>query len=146
MPPPIATQITCERSGHWASQLRCVAAERLARITLVMRETRSPAECLEALAEAPGSAVWIAWTPNQAQACARLLYQIERRFPAARVVMLAAPSERRHEPLWRSLGAHDAAYALWELGASLEASLRHVERGAPKRSSPLEEALGRLPW
>jgi hypothetical protein len=132
--------IVCERNGHWAARLRQTLALPSGRL----RETRTPAHCLEALAAAPASLVLVELPAGREEAALELISRVEREFPPARSVVLAERGLERLETAARELGAIHFAVAPRDLRPLAELARRMFQRSTPPTASLEDEIYSEL--
>lgn len=146
-----AALIVCERSGAWAAAWRQSWSRQVDRRTLQLPavrcvETRSGAECLESLADAPAAFVLVELTAASRQQSLALLSQIMLR---SRQAVVAVAAERRLAPYeWRvrELGAAHFLMSPRELPALCRMVERHATR-ASEIDLELEDRIwAELPW
>lgn len=139
---PQAQWIICEQTGRWAALLRpMVAGWRPA-----WREVRSPGECLNALADAPGSLVTLELVPARLDAALDLLTTVQSEFSLARVVVVAARELAGYESLARELGALVFATSPRRLAPVVMAAQRHLGSVMGGERTLVEQIRAELPW
>ena len=98
--------ILSERTGSWARLFRKALADVAGETRGVMiRETRSIAECRESLNQWPASVVGIELASSNLDAAMEFMAEVATRFRAARILALASHEQRAYEGLARELGA-----------------------------------------
>jgi len=132
--------IVCERSNRWAVALRRAMPE------VALRETRTLDECRAELDLAPAGVVAVEFTAVRADETAAFIVEVARRFPSARIVVLADRGLAANEWLLRELGAAAWTDSPRELAAIVEVTRRHLESAAAPRPGLREQMLARLPW
>jgi hypothetical protein len=146
-----ATLIVCERNGAWAAAWRqswSRRAEQRASSLPDVRclETRSGAECLERLADAPAAVVLVELTAASSERSLSLLSQIAL---CSRQALAVVAAERQFAPYeWtiRELGAVHFLVSPRELPALCGLVERHAAR-APEIELELEDGIwAELPW
>jgi DNA-binding NtrC family response regulator len=128
--------IVCERTGRWAAALRSAWSPPRG----WLRETRSSAECLEALDAAPASLVLVELLAGDAADGLELLAAIDRRHPLARSAVVAQRGLERLEPLARELGAIHFTVVPRDVRPLVRLVERALE-GTPPPELPLVERL-----
>jgi hypothetical protein len=112
-------------------------------------ETRSAAECLEALGRAPAAVVALELTAGNREAMLNLLVALDARFPHARTAVLAARSMRGYRWLLHELGAVCVICSPWRLATLVDMVSRQVA-AQPCRTDlaldQVEEIWESLPW
>ncbi len=146
-----ATLIVCEQSGGWAAAWRQSWSRRAACRSSPLPavrclETRSGAECLERLADAPAALVLVELTAASSERSLSLLSQIAQCSRQALVVVAAERRLARCERLVRELGAVHFLVSPRELPALCGMVERHAAR-APEIESELGDRIwAELPW
>lgn len=100
-PPPPVALVVLERRGEWAAPLRSVVSG----LAVPVRETRSPAECLEVLAQHPASVVAVELGRGRLPLINTLVHEGPERFPAVRWVVLSRRGPELAVARWLELGA-----------------------------------------
>lgn len=138
--------LVCARTSRWVAALR----PRLDGY-LDLAETRSPRECLNALAEAPASLV--AWESNVARLSEAIeaLGEMERRYPLARLVALcdevsAQASAVLSEEWLREAGAVHVVRSPLDAEVIVKLARRHAARLPEARRDWAERVWEELPW
>lgn len=132
--------ITCERTGRWAVALRRAMPE------IVLRETRTAAECGDELAAAPASVVAIEVSAARLDEAAAFVADLAGRYPSARVVVVAERGLAQYEWLFRELGAAAWTDSPRDLAAVVAIARRHLAEAASPAPGIREQILARLPW
>ncbi len=150
-----ATLVVCEYSGQWAHKLRLLLddapadnpteadSSRAHKPRIV--ETRSTAECLDALCTFPAAFVAIELTEGNCDATLDLLATLNARRPDARAAVVAARSMRPYRWLLHELGAVCLVFSPWQLPVLAEMARRHGD-GLPRPADLAEEIWEQLPW
>ncbi len=134
--------VVCERTGKWAVAI----ARHLAADADDIHQTRSLEECWEALAKWPASLAVLELIAANVEPLVRRLADLDRRFPAARAIVVAARSLAAYENLAREAGAiHfetsprrlDAVAAIWR---------RHRDAAPRRTMNTPPRILAGLPW
>jgi hypothetical protein len=137
-----AQVILCEKSGRWAAALRRALGQQ----TVPVAETRSLAQCGEALRTAPASLVALEVTGTNLEAAVSLIVHARREHPAARIGALLDDGAEPVEMLLREAGAVDVLHATRDAPRLAGLALRHLAL-APRPELPLREQIAeRLPW
>lgn len=139
---PQARWIICEQSGRWAALLRPMVAGWRAS----WREVRAPAECLEALTEAPTSFVTLELSPPRIDAGLDLLAAIQTGFPRACAAVVAARELAEYECLTRELGAVVFETSPRRLAPLVAAARRRFEAAGNDERTLVERIRADLPW
>ena len=126
-----ARLITCERSGRWAAALRRELAGGAVRVY----ETRSLAECWEALAEPPAAFVVVELTAAGVEELLRRMVRLGRDFPRARVAVVADRPLAGYEWLLRSSGAVHFTCSPRQFGPMAQLACRHLAQVPPPQQS-----------
>jgi DNA-binding LytR/AlgR family response regulator len=132
----------CERSGTWAVALRAALADAGVRV----HETRTLAECWEALDKAPASFLVVEMTAGNAAELIGRLARARRDFPLARVAVVAERAMRRLEWLVREAGAVDFTCSPRRLAPLAQTACRHLAAAPAPPQSFVEQVWARLPW
>jgi hypothetical protein len=134
--------LVCERGGQWAGALR----RELARSGVEVGETRSLAECWDALAASPASFLVVELARAGAEDLLGRMARRERDFPLARVAVVADRSLAHWQWLLREAGA--VHFTCWprQLGVVAELACRHLA-GVPAPPQRLTDRIwAGLPW
>lgn len=134
--------IFCERSGGWAAALR----RELGSPTFAQRETRSLAECREALAEFPESLVAVELSSTNLEPALEWLAALPAAFPRARAIALAERGLEQHEFIVREFGCLAFTASPRELGPIAALIRRYFEQLPRPAMSWQEQIHARLPW
>lgn len=142
---PTAKLLVCERSGRWAVALR----RELAASSVRVWETGTIGECQRELLENAASFVVVELLADNAKsfdAVLRLLTDVHRRFPAARVAVVGEPVASDCEAALREAGAVHVGDSLRRAGLLARLALRHMA-GVPRPPQTLTERIrANLPW
>lgn len=118
-----ASLIVWERTGQWASRLRrtpqCPQP--------ALREVHSGEELLWRLEQSPASLAAIEFQPSHAGRIAERLWDIERRFPRARSVVLSDRAWESFAPMLIEAGARAFVTTERQLEALVRLVNRHLE-------------------
>lgn len=141
-----ACVIVCEKTGSWAAAIRREPGNR----GLLIRETRSLADCWVEVAVSPESLVAVEATRANLATLVSGLLQLSRQHPHARAVVLAARSMRRCEWIVREASAAHVLFSTRQIGILVRLAHRHLTE-RQRASSQLDEDLRalifkRLPW
>jgi hypothetical protein len=136
-----AKLIVCERTGRWAVALRRELAESGVRVW----ETRTLADCRDELVENPASFAVVELGTNLG-GLLRLLASQPRRFPAARLAVVANRSQADYEPLIREAGAVHFLCSPRKAGLLARLACRHLAQVPPPQQSFAERIWASLPW
>jgi hypothetical protein len=136
-----AKLIVCERTGRWAVALR----RELADVGVRVWETRSLADCRDELVENPASFAVIELGRNTA-GLLRLLASQSRRFPAARLAVVADRSQADFEWLMREAGAVHFLCSPRQIGLLARLACRHLAQAPAPQQSLTERIWSSLPW
>ena len=142
-----ARLIVCERTGRWAVALR----RELPEGADFVQETRSLAECFEALGGDPAGPVAASFAVIELTAAGvdellGRMARLQRDFPLARIAVVAPRAMAAYEWLFREAGAVHFTSSPRQLGPLAKAARRHLA-GAPVRQQSLAERLwSSLPW
>ncbi|MHB1033527.1 MAG: hypothetical protein ACYC35_01600 [Pirellulales bacterium] len=134
--------LVCERTGKWAVAL----AGELADDAEDIHQTRSLEECWEALARCPASLAVLELTKANAEALIRRLADLDRRFPQARAIVVAARSLAAYENLAREAGAIHFETSPRRLGAVAATWRRHRDALPERKMNTPARILAGLPW
>lgn len=137
-----AAIVVCEADGTWAALLR----RELGDDSHALRETRSPAECVEVAANSAGGVVVCELDENRIDDTLALLLEIAIRFPAYRVVIVAKREFAYLEPLVRELGAIYMITSPRQLRAVVDLTRRHLARVELPSQTITERVWDNLPW
>ena len=129
--------LVCERGGQWAGALR----RELAPSGVEVHETRSLAECWDALAASPASFLVVELTRAGAEELLGRLARRERDFPWAEVAVVAARALAQWQWLVREAGAVHFTCSPRQLGVLAELACRHLA-GVPRPRSGSPTAFG----
>jgi DNA-binding NtrC family response regulator len=149
-----APLIFCERSGQWAAAWRIAWRRRLRgaepRADIRVRETRSAAECLEAIESAPAAFVVLELTAADCDRALDLLFEISTRYRGAAAAVAAERTTKHYEWLAREMGAVHVLVSPRELPSLVGMVERFAERFAarfPQRELEFEDRVwASLPW
>lgn len=134
--------ILCERSGAWA----CAVTRHLPD-DVRLRQTRGLGECAAELAEFPTSLLALELTRQNFAGVLALLSAVGRKFPQARVVILAQRELGDYEWLFREAGAIHFTSSPRELAGLPGLVRRHFRRvPAPPATSLAAQVWDALPW
>ena len=136
-----AKVIVCERSGRWAVALRRELAEAGVRVW----ETRTLADCRDELVENPASFAIVELASNLA-GLLRLLASQRRRFPAARLAVVADRSQADYQWLLREAGAVHFLCSPRQVGLLARLACRHLAQAPPPQQTLAERIWSALPW
>lgn len=142
--------IFCERNGQWAAAWRIAWDRRLRRgessVEIRVRETRSPAECLEAIEAAPAAFVLVELTAANGERTLDLLFEIASRHRYAATAVAADRSLRGYELAARELGALHFLVSPCEL-PGLASMVERFAARAPQGELEFEDRVwASLPW
>jgi hypothetical protein len=138
----LARLIVCERTGRWE-----IALSRELRGSRTRAcQTRTLAECRDMLAEYRSSFLVLEVTRSNLDLLLRRLPEIERRFPAARVAVVAEREMARCEFLLREAGAIHFTTSARRLQAIAIAAQRHLNQLPRPELSLVETIWDTLPW
>jgi hypothetical protein len=137
-----AKLIVCERTGRWAVALRRELADTSTRI----HETRTIADCWQALEEAPSSFLLVELTAANAEGLLRKVVRLQRDFPLARLAVVADRCLAACEWLMREAGAVHFACSSRELGPLSSVIIRHLAQAPAPRQTLVERIWAGLPW
>jgi len=138
----VSPLIFCERTGMWALAWR----KSLRATSVRLIETRSPAECLERLAETPAAAVSLEWRAENAESTCEILVRCNDEFPAALAIVTADRGLADAEALAREAGAAWFVTSTRQLPALAAVVCRHLARQPLAALSLRERIWGQLPW
>lgn len=133
--------IICESTGRWAVALRRELAGRRE-----VYETRSVAECFEALAKAPASFAIVELSRGNAEALAARVADLERDFPLARLAVVASGELADYQWLMREAGAVCFVTSPRRLAPLAEAACRHLDQAPTPQQTLVERIWDELPW
>jgi hypothetical protein len=136
-----AKLIVCERTGRWAVALRRELTETGVRVW----ETRTLADCRDELVENPASFVVVELGAN-VERVLRLLASQQRRFPAARVAVVAERSQADYDSLLREAGAVHVVCSPRHVGLLARLACRHLAEAPAPQQSLAERIWTGLPW
>jgi hypothetical protein len=134
--------IFCERTGEWARAVR----QALADSTVVIRQTRSLAECRQAAGEFRSALVVLEFAPQQLDGAIALLLELERDCPSHRAVVVAPRSLTAYEWLAREAGAVGFATSTREAGSLADVARRFLDNQPPEELELAERIWSSLPW
>jgi hypothetical protein len=109
-------------------------------------ETRSLAQCGEALCSAPASLVALEVTSVSLDAAVSLIVRTRRECPAARFVVLLDAGVESAESLLREAGAVDVLHATRDAPRLAGLAQRHLALAPRQEFSLREQIADRLPW
>lgn len=132
----------CERSGAWAVALRREAAPQ----GLRLYETRSLADGWAMLEQSPAGFLVAELTLANADALLARMAGLERRFPRARVAVVAERSLADYEGLLREAGAAWFATSPRELKPMVTLVQRHLQRAPLPPRDFTQQVWDSLPW
>jgi hypothetical protein len=138
-----ARLLVCEKSGEWAAALRRSAAELAA--SHVVGETRSLAECREALEAAPASMIVFEISLANLEMVLSWMVELDR-FPLARAIVVGGREIGPYEWLLREAGALHVALAKRSLRPVATLALRHLAAYPPEPTGIVERIFANLPW
>jgi hypothetical protein len=136
-----AKLILCERTGRWAVALRRELADAGVRIW----ENRTLADCRDELVENPASFAVIELGSNLS-GLLRLLASQPRRFPAARLAVVADRSQAECQWLLREAGAVHFLCSPRQVGLLARLACRHLAQAPPPQQTLAERIWSALPW
>ncbi len=134
--------LVCERGGRWAGALQ----HELAAAGVRVWETRSLADCWEALAASPASFVIVELTLANAEGLLRRMVRRGRDFPLAEVAVVAARPLAGWQWLVREAGAVHFSCSPRQLGILAEMACRHLASVPLPPQSLTDRILAGLPW
>jgi hypothetical protein len=134
--------LVCERGGQWAGALR----RELARSGVEVGETRSLAECWDALAASPASFLVVELTRAGAEDLLGRMVRRERDFPLAQVAVVAARSLAGWQWLVREAGAVHFTCAPRQLGVLADLACRHLASVPAPPQRLTDRIWAGLPW
>ncbi len=140
--PAAGRLLVCERSGQWAGALR----RELAQSGVPLGETRSLAECWEALAASPASFLVVELTVESAEDLLRRMVRLGRDFPLARVAVVAPRRLAGWQGLLREAGAVHFTCSPRQLGVVAEMACRHLASVPAPPQGLTDRILAGLPW
>lgn len=136
-----ARVIVCERTGKWA---RAIAPHLPASAGL--REVRGLVACTAELVAAGASLIAVELQPERLPLLWRFLAELPRRFPRARVVVLASGDLAPWEQGVREAGAVHWVESTRRAAEVGRLVARHLARFAPELDGAQSEIWQRLPW
>lgn len=134
--------LVCERSGRWALGMRQTLGEPAVRV----EETRTLADCAEALARAPASFLVLELTRIGAERLLAWMVRSQREFPLARAAVVAERSLVAYEALVLEAGAVYFTCSPRRLSGLAEMAQRHLTLAPPARGSIAGQVWASLPW
>ncbi len=137
-----ARLIVCERTGRWAVALR----RELAGSGVRVWETRTLADCRDELIASPASFVVVELGRGNVERLLRLLARQPRRFPAARIAVVADRSSADHEWLMREAGAVHFLSSPRQAGLLARLACRHLAQAPAPSQGMAERIWASLPW
>jgi hypothetical protein len=137
-----ARLVVCERSGQWAVALR----HELAATGIRVWETRSLADCWEALADSPAAFLIVELTGENVGGLLRRMAQLPRDFPSARIAVVAARQLDGYEWLIREAGAIHFLCSPRALGPLGQVAVRHLAAVPVPQHGLAERIWTSLPW
>ena len=136
-----AKLIVCERTGRWAIALRRELAEAGVRVW----ETRTLADCRDELVENPASFAVVELGANL-RGLLRLLASQPRRFPVARLAVVADRSQADYEWLVREAGAVHFLCSPRQVALLARLACRHLAQVPPPQQTLAKRIWTGLPW
>jgi ActR/RegA family two-component response regulator len=136
-----AKLIVCERRGRWAAALRRELAEAGVRVW----ETRTLADCRDELVANPASFAVVELGTNL-NGLLRLLARWPRRFPLARLAVVADRAQAGYEWLLREAGAVHFLSSPREVAVLARLACRHLAEMPPPQQTLAERIWAGLPW
>ncbi len=155
------TLILCERNADWVVPLRWPfralpeSANRsgadswpplIAGVDYRLVETRTPDDCLAALAVEPQAVVGVELTAANCDPALALVRTIAEQFPRAPMVLLAARETAEYQWLARELGAAGFVTSPRRLAEFLTIARRHWDALPRPEAGAAESAWATLPW
>ena len=137
-----AQLILWERTTCWAPALRQAISDQPIRLV----ETRTWTECLGYLCEASGSVVALELAEQGAKNVLAALEELDRRFPGAVPIVLAARGMRAHGPLMREAGAMRFVSSPRRLEVVAQLVRRHLDRMPDQTDDQRDAVWARMPW
>jgi hypothetical protein len=134
-----AKLIVCERTGRWAVALR----RELAGVRVW--ETRSLADCRDELVENPASFAIVELGPNL-RGLLHFLASQPRRFPGARLAVVADRTQADYEWLMREAGAVHFLCSPRQVVLLVRLACRHLAQVPPPQQSLADRIWSSLPW
>ena len=134
--------IVCERSACWAIALR----RELVHTGVRVWETRSLAQCWDALADAPAGFAVVELTAAAADDLLRRMARLPREFPLAQVVVVADRALAEYEWLLRESGAVHFTCSPRKLTPLAKMACRHLAAAPVPHQSLTERIWSSLPW
>lgn len=138
--------IFCERGGQWATAWRIAWRRRLRGADIRVRETRSPAECLETIESAPAAFIVLELTAADCDRTLDLLFEISTRYRCAAVAVAAERSMKDYQWLVRELGAVQFLVSPRELPTLAGMAERFAARVPPRELDFQDSVWASLPW
>ena len=147
---PTVPLIFCERSSQWAAAWRIAWRRRTSggesRAEVCTIETRSTAECLQAVQSAPGAFVLLELTAANCDRALDLLFELATQWREVAVAVAAERSLEACQWLVRESGAIHFLVSPRELPALVGMVERFAER-LPQREAEFEASVwASLPW
>jgi hypothetical protein len=139
--PAPARLIVCERTGRWAVALR----RELANSGVRVWETRTLDDCFSELADSPASLLVLELGDDVAGLLDRLARRA-RRFPRARMAVVADRSRPDHQGLLREAGAVHFVASPRQVGRLARLACRHLAQVPPLQQNLTERIWANLPW
>ena len=138
----LARLVVCERNGRWAVALRRQLPEPRVRVF----QTRSLPECWEMLVPWPASLLVVEATRTNVGDLVERMGALGRRFPLARVAVVAERGLADCQWLLREAGAVYFTESPRRLAPLADLAVRHLA-AAPQRALGLQERIwASLPW
>ncbi len=137
-----ARLIVCEQTGEWAVALRRELGPEAPRV----QETRSIAECWEALCAAPASLIVVELTAARVEELLRRMVRLQRDFPLARVAVVAERGFSDYEWLLREAGAVHFICSPRQSGTMARLACRHLAQVPAPQRSLTQQIWANLPW
>ena len=137
-----ARLIVCEPTARWAAALSRDVGE----FRHAVFQARSLADAMAALAESPASFFVAELSEKYADPLARLLVEVQRRFPLARTGVVAERALARYEGWMLEAGAVCFVAGVRALGPLTHAACRHLAEVPGPPQSLAERVWASLPW
>lgn len=138
----LARLIIFERTGRWAVGLR----RHLADAALVIREVRSQAHCLEALAESQASLVGIELSAETVSQVVNFVQLVSELYPRSRVFVVGPSATQCFDGIVREAGAVHAIFSPLQLRQLARLVERFLAAAEIRDRTFREAVFDRLPW
>ncbi len=142
----LPTWIFCEPRGDWLVACRRALAAIPDGDQIRLVDTRTVADCREAIQNSPGAFVTVELNAACCDEALKLMMELSRWWPQMAFAVTAPRAWRNYEALVRELGAVHCVVSPRQVRPLADMAVRHLARSLESDGSPPERTLARLPW